>query len=378
MRIMARLIVCAVAAAAVAGCSASHSNRSTSPVALSPQPISTTSEQRETPIPTPADATASAGLTGPQPRTLVREKPVLLPAGVVVYASPPFVPGIPLPLFRIERTAGGTLRRESLFEFASQYAKPGNPGVFSWAGDDSMTTIVALVCQTQTCEYGGGGDRGQAAVVRSSDGGQTWEAIGVAAGDGYVAAVTGDGALIGDQRNSASTLATYRWRWLPSGDLQPLPTERQGYRAQGVPGIGVAWAVPTGPVITSDGTEIGPPGSRFPAVRLPNGDTFFANGPGHCKGGSPAQGTCIEVFGPDEVVRRRYEWGGPERLQLSSTLIRDNLPNGWLFVGYLVDEVGNPQGVIVDLAAGTVRPIADLVLDGRPLIPYRALPASGN
>ena len=56
-------------------------------------------------------------------------------------------------------------------------------------------------------------------------------------------------------------------------------------------------------------------------------------------------GTCIEVLGPDEVVRRRYEWPGPEQLVFSALPVSDNV-----FLGYFTDDDGREtQGVIVNL-----------------------------
>jgi len=255
--------------------------------------------------------------------------------------------GLPPRVVADTKAPGGT--REDL---------PYINGGFVANGDGSQ--IAVTVCSRGSCgPIDEGTPDAQTTVYRSSDGGESWEALGTLGGIFYADAIARDGVVI-DGPHTQARQAEFRRQLFPGGNTVEPP-------AAAVPGA--PFSLPNGELVwrTEEGAYVRSDGSVFLALDVEPLDRIVP-GPGGdgyvIQWGEPADVRGFNVVGSFGIVDGEGEllqaFSAPAgRLEFGAWLNSTRaIANAWVIPPDAEFSLEYYRPVIVDLETTTIHPIA--------------------
>lgn len=190
------------------------------------------------PTPTPVPAVETLGDV--EVHELVIGAEATLPNDLVLYLwRAPWAAEANPDILRVYRGGDGTIRTDDLFARADEQLGP--LAIVSYAADVNFSTIVAASCTAPDCQgVALGAWEGTFRLVRSTDGGITWETFGEVSAMTFPAAIDGDRAIMREWLGrDANDRAIERYFIHPSGE--PVAPPRPFMSPRAVPGIGLMW-----------------------------------------------------------------------------------------------------------------------------------------
>ncbi len=340
---------------------------------------STPRPSRPSPTPTPEPLTS---LDGVPVTVLTIGEPLPLAPGVALYLDEGGASGLSR-ILRVTARPDGTLILKDLSAFTAAYAPPdpearADFGITSWTGDERMTELYAMLCLGKpdgcSCAAGFRAEPPGSLLFHSVDGGTTWSVAGEFGHRDRVIGMDGTKMITGNQ-SGCSTLGPFSY-WEEPGHVpivHPGGERRQAESYGLLPGIGWFWSRAADGLYQQDGS---------PAVTLP----------------VPGLGTAAQVaadrkgkvywHASDGAWRYLVQTGtsgavlGAWRWRDGTIRVAGVAGPKLLYGSLLKEDPGNPDPrrrseeipVLIDLTAGTIRPIRGLVPgEGDPGLRLRAV-----
>jgi hypothetical protein len=218
--------------------------------------------------------------------------------------------------------------------------------------------MVVDVCTRGECVWiDDAGPDAESTLYRSTDGGVSWEELGVLNGKHYPVAITEEGLVV--RAWGPETKWKYEYELFPSGEpLEPPPGAGEE-RPQTLPAGELAWPTDDGRLLRGDGSQI---------LSVGQGATFW-NTVGNIVPDASGERLALAwresvgVFSLDGRPIRAFSSQSPLGVAswLSDTLVAGNVPIQWQFPTGTRATVIVPA--IIDLEAGEARPIPHPFLD---------------